>query len=190
MKIKGTPKEILDTILTPETHGALSRSACISGQLREYQAAALFELTKKYDGQNILEIGTFVGYSASLMTQAAPNSSIITLNSAGHEIPYAKKNLKDYPNINILCKVSWEYLKEYNGPELGMIFVDGDHKRVALDLAWWDKLQVGGLMLFHDYAPHEIYVRAAVSCLRENLGREPDVLVLDNKDEGLAGYYK
>jgi predicted O-methyltransferase YrrM len=87
-----------------------------------------------YNGKSLLEIGTLVGYSASLMAQACPTSSIITLNHAGHKVKEAIINLKNYRNVQVLCKVSWDYYNEYKGPDFGAIFVDGDHVRVARDL--------------------------------------------------------
>lgn len=190
MKIQGTPSYILEKILTKESRVALVKSASIYGQLLGYQAAAIFELAKKYDGQSILEIGTLAGYSASLLAQACPNSKIITLNSAKHEIPNAKKNLINYPNVEVLCKVSWDYIDEYDGPDFSMIFVDGDHVRVGKDMPWWCRLAKGGLMLFHDYKVEEIYVHYAVDTLGIKLGREPDIMIIDTDNTGMAGFYK
>lgn len=172
----------------PEAAQALKNSAHIRGQLEPYQAAALFALARKHDGGNILEIGTLIGYSASLIAQAAPNAEIATLNSAAHEIEAARHNLAEWPNVQVIQAISWDYLESYVGPMLNMVFVDGDHKRVARDVPWWDWVAEGGLMLFHDYSPEKCPpVYAAVNGLAEALGRGPDVLLMDDQGVGMAG---
>jgi len=189
MKLHGAPNYLIEKILTLDSGRALSTSANIKGQLLGYQAAALFELAKKYDGKPILEIGTFVGYSTSILAQACPNSHIITLNNAKNEIQDARKNLAKYSNATVLCTTSWDYL-DISPFDLGFIFVDGDHVRVGKDLPWWNKLSVGGLMLFHDYSINEIYVNLAVDTMGLKFGREPDVSIIDTDKIGMAGFYK
>lgn len=189
MKLHGTPAYLLEQVLTVEVANALGKSASIKGQLLDYQAAALFQLTKKYNGRPILEIGTFVGYSTSILAQACPNSTIITLNNAQNEIRDARRNLGKYSNVTVLCETSWDYLK--TGPsDWGLIFVDGDHVRVGNDLPWWNKLSNDGLMLFHDYSVNEVFVKLAIDTMAVKFNREPDVSVVDTDGIGMAGFYK
>jgi predicted O-methyltransferase YrrM len=160
------------------------------GRILPYQALALYILTKPYNGKPILEIGTLIGFSAAIMAQASPNSQIVTLNPAMHEYEIAFNNLKEYPNVTIKTFLSWNFIEMYEG-NFDLIFVDGDHNRIAKDLPWWDKLNPGGLMLFHDYSPLTSYkVYEAVNNFVANLGRELDVLLMDENKIGMAGIYK
>lgn len=193
MRLVGHPDDLLILIMkdNPNVADALLVSSNIKAQLEPYQAAALLTLAAKYDGGDILEIGTFVGYSASLMAQAAPNATITTLNPAVHEAMVARQSLFPYPNVTVIEQKSWDYLRTYAGPHLDMIFVDGDHKRVEKDLPWWSWLNSGGLMLFHDYTPHSSpHVCHAVDSMSELLRKEPDVLLVDTNDVGMAGFIK
>lgn len=119
-------------------------------EVYKYQAMILYLLAKQYNcaGANILEIGTAAGYTAACLAEAAPEASIETLNPSVHEIPQAAKNLAPYENVALLPLVSWDYLAAYNGPKLDLIFVDGDHKKIALDLPWWKHIKKWGLIAF------------------------------------------
>ena len=181
------------TARCPAARTAVERAARIRGQLLPYQATALFELVHSYAGRgaHILEIGTAAGYSAAVMAQAAPDAQIVTLNAAAHEIQAAIKNLRPYPNATVRLGRSWEILPKYEGPALDVIFVDGDHRRAALDVPWFNWAAVGGLMLFHDFTRSgSMPVVIAVRGMAIALGREPDVLIEDSNGIGMAGFYR
>lgn len=162
-----------------------------------YQAALLYVLTQQYnfDGANILEIGTALGYTASVMALAAPKAQIITLNPKENEVPIARKNVSRYTNVTIIQEKSWDYLATYGGPKLDLLFVDGDHKRIQLDLPWWNWLEKGGLFFHHDFAPlgsarECLPVFYTLSGFAAGLGRPFDVVVMDDKKVGMVGFYK
>ena len=177
----------------PTVGEAVSHSAGIRGQMLDYQAAALFTLAKKYNfgAANILEIGTLVGYSTSLLAQAAPLAKITTLNPAPHEVRDAAFNLKFYRNVTIQTEKSWDYLARYNGPNLDFIFVDGDHNRISRDIPWYNKLKTGGMILFHDYHPTKSrIVHQKLQAMRTFLGRDFDVSLVDADLNGMVGIIK
>lgn len=202
MQLHGTPEKIIASIQSSiDVESVLERVQkripFLKRQIAPYQGASLYALALKYNTPNshILEIGTAHGYSAAILAEACPNASIVTLNPNVEEAAIASENLAKYPNVEVVTEISWDYLKTYRGPKLDMIFVDGDHKRVRLDLPWWDWLKDGGLMLFHDYSPAGTYrecppVYEAVNEFGLLIGKEPDVLIVDDGGVGLAGYFQ
>jgi len=164
-------------------------------EVAPYQAAALYALAQEYDGGNILEIGTARGYSAAVMAQAAFRASIVTLNPVVDEADVARGNLAAFNNVKVLTIKSWDYLATYDGPELDMIFVDGDHARIVHDLPWFNWLVSGGLIVFHDYAPDGTYravppVFEALNRFAAYIERDFDVSVIDDGGVGLVGWRK
>lgn len=165
-----------------------------------YEAAALYMFASScnQNGSSILEIGTAEGYSAAVMASAAPEAKIITLNPKEREVLIARRNLKAFDNVHVLCLRSWDYeeFAKLNNLIFDLIFVDGDHDRVHLDLSWWDQLKVGGIMIFHDYAPKSAKRRPCapvykwVNLFVEWLGRPMDILIKDEYDFGLAVFFK
>jgi predicted O-methyltransferase YrrM len=204
VKLYGTREEILDKLTGKHQvpRNILSQARTIIGprgkqEVYSYQAAALYCLAYKYNQREytILEIGTYYGFTAAIMALAAPRAKIITLNPLAWEVDAARKSLRQFKNISVLLGKSWDYLEIYAGADLSMVFIDGDHKRVKKDLPWWNKIRAGGLFFFHDYSPlgaarHCPPVYEAVNDFAEYLGRDPDVLIVDNDKVGMAGFYK
>ena len=152
-----SPKSKIPGISTGEFSGQYTRA------IEVYQAYALYALARQFNrpGARVLEIGTAIGYSAAVLASALPDAQIITLNPHASEAAKARANLGAWGNVTVVEALSWDYLESYAGEPFDLIFVDGDHKRVRRDFAWWDHLRDGGLMLFHDYSPAGTY-RACV----------------------------
>lgn len=163
----------------------------------KYQAAVLYLMARQYDQPDslILEIGTYYGYTAAILGLSAPTAQVLTLNSLPWEVEKATSNLGELRNVRPVWTKSWDYLETYDGPEPAMVFIDGDHKKIGRDLPWWNWVRVGGLMLLHDYSPNGSR-RACPPVYRgarrfvNFIGREPDVLVIDDGLAGMAGWYK
>ena len=203
MRIRADGADIVRKVMREHhgAQGALKRARAavpfIKREIWPFQAAALYALTVPYNewGNQILEIGTAWGYSCAIMAEAASEARIVTLNPKGHEFDRAVQHLAGYENVQLVQQLSWNYLATYSGPKLDMVFVDGDHGRVREDLPWWNWLRNGGLMLFHDYSPGESKrpcepVYDAVNEFGDWLGRKPDVLVIDYREVGMAGFVK
>lgn len=188
----------------PEVHVVLDAvRADIPQSKREiarYQAAVLYALAKRFDreGARFLEIGTALGYSAATIARAAPLARITTLNPKEGEWQRARESLDrpEYANVRVIPAYSWDYLEECpEDARFDFIFVDGDHGYVARDFAWWWRLAAGGLMLFHDYTPAGVKrscrpVYEALDALKAALKREFDVLIVDERGIGMAGFYR
>ena len=209
MKITGAPNEIIDEIKKdhPGVERALqnvrSNVPHLKREVSEYQGATIYALTSQFNGGSILEIGTAWGYSAACMAEGAPQADIVTLNPKGRphgdEVEKARKHLRGYSGITVLQRTSGDHLVKLSRltewTPYDMIFVDGDHNRVAIDLGFWHWLKPGGLFLFHDYSPEGSWracppVFSALNRMRDSLGRDFDVLVRDDREVGLAGWYK
>ncbi len=203
MRLVGlTPDIILDSIVArrPEWWDVLTKVREYVPQYKreiaEYQAAVLYDLVYGLEGQ-ILEIGTAYGYSAAVMAMAAPTARITTLNPKGWEADRAAEHLATFGNVQVVKEHSWDYLAAYAGPTLSLVFVDGSHRleHVRLDCQWWRWVKAGGFMLFHDYSPEgsgrptpEAY--QGINEMREQLGRDFDVAVIDDRSVGMVGWYR
>lgn len=165
-----------------------------------YQAYALYHYAKPFNGGKALEIGTAYGYSGYFLASAMPDSQIITLNASEGEIEAVRQAgvFSRFPNVTNLHKISWNYFDETSyTADYNFIFIDGDHRPNPLikDIQWYNRLVTGGLMIFHDYSPlgskrHCPPVYEAVNNLADYLGRKPDVLIVDNGQVGMAGFYR
>lgn len=163
-----------------------------------YQAAALYHYAKPYDGGQALEIGTAYGYSCYFLASAMPKSQIVTLNASEGEWVEDVKILEKFKNVTPLHRLSWDYLRESDGTAVyNFIFVDGDHRPgpIRRDFQYFNRLLNDGLILFHDYSPlgsgrecPPVY--EAVNELSKLLKREPDVLIVDDKQVGMAGFIR
>ena len=171
---------------------ALTAAKHIRSGLLDYQKAWLYVVTSWHNlpDANILEIGTLVGHSAAMIAQAAPKARILTLNPVIDEARIARRNLARYNNVRVLDVRSWDYHKTITDP-YDLIFVDGDHRHIERDLPWFNRLKVGGLMLFQDYSPADAShacppVYEALNRMAEKL-HGFDVLIIDDGKTGMAG---
>ena len=57
--------------------------------------------------------------------------------------------------ISIIPQYSWEAIKNWDGREIDMLFIDGEHtyEGVKKDCAWLSHVKKGGLVLFDDWYP-------------------------------------
>lgn len=187
------PAELLAGVIShcPAAREALIRSESIRGQMMPWEAALLYWLATDYDldGARFLEIGTFHGYSASILAQAARRARIITLNPNKMETAQARKNLEICRNVTVVEMASWDYYPA--APDnLSLVFVDGHHKYAHKDNVYLNRLEPGGVMIWHDYRANCLRVRAAANELAKQLGKdEPDVVVEDSEMHGMAALY-
>lgn len=171
----------------------------VKRQLLDYQMEALYGVARQYDreGAKILEIGTGHGASGYVLSKAAPRAQIMSLTTNAAEAEIARDYWRRTGCINVKTTVeaSWDTLKRQRGARWAMVFVDGDHNRIGLDMGWFNRLILGGLFLCHDYSPADsahpspVVYRTLASFALE-LGRGPDVLVVDDMKTGMAGFYR
>ena len=96
--------------------------------IRSETAALLRSLTAALRPENILEIGTAVGYSALQMCQVMPkNCHITTIEKYEKRIPEAKENFRkagEESRINFLEGDADMWLKELKGKQFDLVFMD------------------------------------------------------------------
>lgn len=167
----------------------------ILGSLKDSEADLLRECAKEAPLNKFLEIGTFVGKSASVIAEVAKERSGILVC-----IDYFPENqhywgepkviikstkdefLKNMHACGLLDNIisyrgnSTEFLEKMNG-KFGMIYIDGGHtvKSVLQDaLHCWQHLPDGGFLIFHDYDNKNWPdVQIVVDVLMKRWGVEP-----------------
>ena len=96
--------------------------------IRSETAALLRSLTAALRPENILEIGTAVGYSALQMCQVMPeNCHITTIEKYEKRIPEAKENFRkagEESRITFLEGDADMWLKELKGTQFDLVFMD------------------------------------------------------------------
>ena len=96
--------------------------------IRSETAALLRSLTAALRPENILEIGTAVGYSALQMCQVMPaNCHITTIEKYEKRIPEAKENFRkagEESRITFLEGDADMWLKELKGKQIDLVFMD------------------------------------------------------------------
>jgi predicted O-methyltransferase YrrM len=164
-----------------------------------YQMEALFILARSYNqpGARILEIGTGHGASGYMLAKAAHLARITSLTISPVEAVIANELWikSGCTNIAAVVESSWKYLAMTVSMTFDMVFVDGDHNHIALDLPWFNRLAVDGLFLCHDYSPEgsrtpSPIVYAELNRMAERLGRPFDVSLIDDGKVGMVGFYR
>lgn len=207
LQIIGVPRaEILAEITTayPEWRRPENRVRQLVGprskrEVQLEQGAAIAYLASQYNrsGARILEIGACQGYTAGILALAAPLAlDVMTLElhkGRAANVRSAVGRLR----VIVIQQRSTDFLSDAvkRGETYDMIFVDGDHARVAHDLPFWNLLRPDGLFLHHDYSPEGsarecVPVYDALNHFGAQLNRAPDVLVQDDTLVGMAGWYK
>jgi predicted O-methyltransferase YrrM len=165
----------------------------------DYQLAALWLLARQYNtqGARILEIGTGHGGSGYVISNAAPLAQITSLTAEPREVAAAGELWRRHGCRNIAAQAirSWDYLSRASDAVYDLVFVDGDHNRIALDLPWFERLRPGGLLLCHDYSPQDSrtpsrIVYEELNRMAADLGRPFDVRLVDEGKVGMVGFYR
>lgn len=165
----------------------------------EEQAIAIAALAAQYNRHSaaILEIGANRGYTAGIMAIAAPEADVTTLEPHRARRQMVRRNVGSTFGVHVRPEQStaWLLIARKMRRTYNLIFVDGDHARVALDLPYYNLLKRGGLFLHHDYSrPGSARecppVWEALNDFAERLDHPPDVLLQDDTGVGLAGWYK
>jgi len=94
----------------------------------------LFNLTKYFKPKNILEIGTSLGISSSILSIAAPDAVITTIEGCKATASIAKQQFEKYNFQNIDLKIGdfeTTLPKIFKKEKFDLIYFDGNHAKVA-----------------------------------------------------------
>lgn len=95
--------------------------------LKDEGIAFLFDLVKKEKPKKILEIGTYIGYSTSVMLSAC-EGSVVTVEKLSENAFLAKQNLKEFgKRAKVLNEDAYSAILklEEKGEKFDFIFLDG-----------------------------------------------------------------
>lgn len=111
----------------------------------------LKELLKNTQPKSILEIGTFLGYSASLMAEICSDAKIITLEKNEQNFLDAQKNLATVKNVEIVNCDALEFLENRQDLKFDFVFLDGPKGQYFKYLPYLKQmLSIGGILVADD----------------------------------------
>ena len=129
--------------------GAGSSSATLKGDWRKVSDVArhssippkygklLFNLAAEFGGKYIVELGTSLGISTLYLAAGSPHSEVHTIEGCSNTLSVATENFKKlgFTNIREYSNSFDDGLKKIESdiPSAGLVFIDGDHRREALN---------------------------------------------------------
>lgn len=150
-------------------------SNTIPGSFTEAEARVMYEeLIKLPDESVVVEIGSYMGRSASLIGQVAQDKGFefVCVDNfvTGFEDKSVQQELRNNLDRNKVRYVLFEMYsrraaKLFDYHEVDFVFIDGDHRYEGCfeDInLWLPRVKQNGLVAFHDYNSSWIGVRKAV----------------------------
>ena len=135
--------------MSRDAHVKLLRPRMISGNV---QGRLLKMLTSMLEPQNVLEIGTFTGYSALCIAEGAPDTSkIVTIEIDDELESFIKKYFQESEfghKIDLKIGDALELMHAYEDNYFDLIFIDANKRDYCAyyDIAF-EKLRRGGVIL-------------------------------------------
>ena len=135
--------------MTREAHVKLLRPRMISGNI---QGRLLKILTSMLKPQNILEIGTYTGYSTICLAEGAPSTSkIVTIEIDDEMESFIKKYFQESEyghKIDLVIGDAVELMHDFEDDFFDLIFIDGNKRDYCTyyEIAF-NKLRNGGIIL-------------------------------------------
>ena len=96
--------------------------------LRDESISFLYEIIKKNQPKKGLEIGTYIGYSASIFLSTSQNASLETVEINEENAKLARENLKEFGDrVTVFCKDAKGFIEEKleEKEKYDFIFLDG-----------------------------------------------------------------
>lgn len=96
--------------------------------LRDESISFLYDLAKKLQPKKILEIGTYIGYSASILLSSSPNCTLDTVEIKEENANLSRENLKNFgERAKVFCQDAKDFIetKLKEKKKYDFIFLDG-----------------------------------------------------------------
>ena len=124
--------------------------------IRERSEKLLRELVLKHEPKQILEIGTFIGYSTVCMLESYEDAFVTTLEKDEKNFQDAKENLREYASrVNALNCDAYEFLKENSEKKFDLVFMDGPKGQYIKYLPYLKTmLKTNGILVCDDILLH------------------------------------
>ena len=120
--------------------------------IREQSAKILCDLIKEKCPKSILEIGTAVGYSGTLMLLSSTDSKLVTVDINENMCQKAKQTFKKYGVLDraqIVCDDALNFLQNCE-KKFDFVFVDGPKGQYLKYLPYFKKITNSGAIIFCD----------------------------------------
>ncbi|MFY0715074.1 class I SAM-dependent methyltransferase [Seonamhaeicola sp. NFXS20] len=95
------------------------------------RAKLLFRLTKYFQPETIIELGTSLGIATQAMSLGNPKSKITSIEGCPNISAFSKEKLNPYNNINIINDDFSNHLSKLNLNKYDFVFFDGNHQKEA-----------------------------------------------------------
>lgn len=123
--------------------------------IRPKTETLLKEVLLKQKPKQILEIGTFLGYSASVMLNICPDAFLTTIEKNQQNFEDAKSNLKEFgQKVQVVCCDAMQFLQECVSNKMkqyDFIFLDGPKGQYVKYLPMLKQiLRDGGILMCDD----------------------------------------
>ncbi len=159
--------------------------------LRPLTEELLKSVLIKQKPKKILEIGTFLGYSAAVMLETVKEAHITTIEKSEQNACYAKENLEKFgERVDVICCDAINFLETaYKSEKFDLIFLDGPKGQYLTYYPYLKQmLEVGGVLicddvLFHGMVKKEEKIEHKHRSLVVNLRKFLELLL---KDEDFA----
>lgn len=111
-------------------------------QLSPYEAHLLAWLVRISGAKRILEVGTFMGYSALHMARSMPpDGRIITLEKSTENAARAAQHMAQDARIELVQTDALSWIQNYQGERFDLLFLDAEKRQYPAYLeAAWDHL--------------------------------------------------
>lgn len=121
--------------------------------IREKTAQMLTMLLQEKQPKKVLEIGTFLGYSAGLILQACPSARLVTVEKNEQNAADAKENLKKagvLDRCEVVCSDAIDFLQANSEEKFDFVFLDGAKGQYYKYLPFLKSMLTSGGVLFAD----------------------------------------